>query len=218
MVAESARRHKAASHETLHSLVVLAAWAALETLIAELCSTMLQLEPELLRTEPFKKLKLPPDIVLLDRSAQLDFIADMAFTRGGPVSDDGKGKFEAQLSMVGLAGEVPEDLARAMVWGNAVRNIMAHNGSRVDSNFLQRCPNSGHSLGDKITLEHIGCADVILGLQTYTFIVMNRLRVRHGLRPIQCNQASANKFRASFNQMYPDAITAAQLTEPPTAQ
>ncbi len=58
----------------------------------------------------------------LDRPAQIEFIAQMAFARGGPTYDDGKGKFERQLSMVGLAGDVPEDLARGMVWANAVRN------------------------------------------------------------------------------------------------
>ena len=88
-----------AKHEVLHSLVVLASWAALESLITDLCSRMLQLEPELLATEPFKKLKLPlpPEFALLDRPAQIEFIAQMAFARGGPTYDDGKGKFERQL-------------------------------------------------------------------------------------------------------------------------
>jgi hypothetical protein len=134
------------------------------------------------------------------------------------MNDDGKGKFEGQLSMVGLSGAVPEDLAKGMIWANAVRNIMAHNASRVDTSFLERCPNSGYSLGDKIKLNHGGGADILLGLQTYTFIVMNRLRMKHGLRPMQCDQSAVNRFRDSFNEMYPGAITAEQLTEPPTAQ
>lgn len=203
VVVAAARHHKEANHEVLHSLVVLASWAALETLITDLCSSMLQLEPALLATKPFKKLKLPPEIVVLDRTAQVDIIAEMAFARGGLAYDDGKGKFERQLSIVGLAGDVPEDLARGMVWANAVRNIMSHNGSRVDTKFLERCPDFGHSLGDKIALDHTGCADIVPGLETYTFIVLARLRMKHGLRPLQCPQSTANKFRVSFNQMYP---------------
>ena len=218
VVVDSAREHKEANHARLHSLVVLASWAALETLITDLCAKMLRYEPELLQTEPFKKLKLSPEIVLLDRPAQLDCIADLAFARGAAANYDGKGKFESQLSTVGLGGDVPDDLAQGMAWANAVRNVMAHNGSRVDSKFLERCPDSGYSLGDKIALRHQECAGIVLGLQTYTFIVMNRFRMKHGLRPLQCNQSPVNKFRDSFNQMYPGAITAQQLTEPPGTQ
>ncbi len=213
LVFEGARRHKEAHHEVLHSLVVLASWAALETLITDVCSKMLQIEPELLETEPFKKLTLPAQMVLLDRPAQLDFIAETAFAGGITASDDGKGKFERQLRMVRLDGTVPQDLAKAMVWANAVRNIMAHNASRVDKRFLERCPDSDYSLGEKVTLDHGRCADILLGLQTYMFIVMNRLRLKYGLRPMQCDQSNANKFRGSFNEMYPGAITAEQLTE-----
>jgi hypothetical protein len=213
LVFDGARRHKEANHQVLHSLVVLASWGALETLITDVCSRMLQIEPELLETEPFKKLTLPAQMVLLDRPAQLDFIAETAFAGGIAATDDGKGKFERQLRMVGLGGRVPEDLAKAMVWANAVRNIMAHNASRVDKRFLERCPDSGYSLGEKIALDHFGCVDILLGSQTYMFIVMNRLRLKYGLRPMRCNQANVNKFRESFNEMYPGAVTAEQLSE-----
>jgi hypothetical protein len=42
--------------------------------------------------------------------------------------------------VVGLGGELPNYLAEAMVWANAVRNIMAHNGSRVDTCPVQSKP------------------------------------------------------------------------------
>ena len=210
-VVEAARRHKEAKHEVLHGLVVVSSWAALEALITDLCSSMLQLEPALVETDPFKKLTLPPQIVLLDRPAQLQFIAEMAFSGGIAVTDDGKGKFERQLRMVGLHGPVPTDLAKAMVWANAVRNIFAHNSSRADKRFLERCPDSGYSLGEKVALDHTGCADILLGLQTYMFIVMNRFRLKHDLRPLQCNQARVNKFRDSFNAIFPDAINPLEI-------
>jgi hypothetical protein len=211
-VVEGARNHNQAKHAVLHGLVVIASWAALEALVADVCSGMLQLEPQLVETDPFKKLTLPPQIVLLDRPAQLEFIAEMAFGGGVAATDDGKGKFERQLRMVGLDGAVPPDLAKAMVWANAVRNILVHSASRVDKRFLERCPDSGFSLGEKIALDHLDCAKIILGLQTYMYIVMNRFRQKHGLPPIQCNQATVNKFRDSFNAMFPDAISVEQLS------
>jgi hypothetical protein len=144
--------------------------------------------------------------------SMLEFIAEMAFGGGLAATDDGKGKFERQLRMVGLDGAVPADLAKAMVWANAVRNILVHSASRVDKRFLERCPDSGFSLGEKIALDHLDCAKIILGLQTYMYIVMNRFRQKHGLPPIQCNQATVNKFRDSFNAMFPDAISVEQLS------
>jgi hypothetical protein len=114
---------------------------------------------------------------------------------------------------VGLDGAVPEDLAKGLIWANAVRNIIMHNGGFVDLQFLVRCPDSGYAVGDAIKLDHGGCADIILGLQTYTSIVLNRLRMKAGLRPLQCSQSPSNKFRDSFNQMYPDAVAAEQLTD-----
>jgi len=42
----------------------------------------------------------------------------MAFGGGVvAVTDDGKAKFERQLKMVGLDGQVPADLAKGMIWG-----------------------------------------------------------------------------------------------------
>ncbi len=210
-VVEAARRHKEAKHQVLHNLVVTGSWAALEALVADVCGSMLQLKPELVETAAFKKLTLPPEIVLLDHPAQLEFIAELAFAGGVAVTDDGKGKFERQLRMVELGGTVPDDLAKGIVWANAVRNIIVHNASRVDKMFLERCPDSGYSLGDKVALDHIDCAEIVLGLQTYMFIVMNRFRLKYGLRPMQCSQNSVNKFRDSFNAMFPDAIGVEQL-------
>jgi hypothetical protein len=208
-----AREHKEAKHRTLHSLVAVGSWAALETLIADVCTETLQAEPQWLEAEAFRGLKLPPTIVLLDRHEQVNIIAEMAFSGGVAPTDDGKAKFERQLKMVGLDGAVPEDLAKGLIWANAVRNIIMHNGGFVDSKFLARCPDSGYAVGDAIKLDHGGCADIILGLQTYTSIVLNRLRMNAGLRPLQCSQSPSNKFRDSFNQMYPDAIAAEQLTD-----
>jgi hypothetical protein len=210
-VVAGARRHKEANHAVLHSLAVIASWAALEALITDLCGAMLQMEPGLVETKPFQKVTLPAHIVLLDRPAQLEYIAEIAFAGGVVEIDDGKGKFERLLRMVGLGGTVPADLAKALVWANAVRNIFVHNGSRVDKRFLERCPDSGYSLDDKVSLAHVGCADILLGLQTYMFVVMNRLRFKYGLRPMQCSQSNANKFRDSFNEMFPGAISPEQL-------
>jgi hypothetical protein len=210
-VVAGARRHKEANHEVLHTLAVIASWAALEALITDLCGAMLQMEPALVETGPFQKVTLPAHIVLIDRPAQLEYIAEIAFAGGVAETDDGKGKFERLLRMVGLGGTVPADLAKALVWANAVRNIFVHNGSHVDKRFLERCPDSGYSLDDKVALAHVGCADILLGLETYMFVVMNRLRLKYGLRPMQCSQSKANKFRDSFNEMFPGAIGPEQL-------
>jgi hypothetical protein len=56
-VVAGARRHKEANHEVLHSLAVIASWAALEALITDLCRAMLQIEPGLVETEPFQKVR-----------------------------------------------------------------------------------------------------------------------------------------------------------------
>jgi len=90
------------------------------------------------------------------------------------------------------------------VWANAVRNIIVHNASRVDKMFLERCPDSGYSLGDKVALDHIDCAEIVWLANVYVYRD-EPLQVEVGLRPMQCSQNSVNKFRDSFNAMFPDA-------------
>jgi hypothetical protein len=144
-----------------------------------------------------------------DEPDQLNYVGQLIFNeKREAISDTGKGKFENQLGLVDLDGEVPEDLARAIRTANAFRNIGAHNGQRADEKFVKACPTLGYAVGDKVSIDKRECADFLLGLYTYALIIVARFRTKHGLVPIECYQGAANPFKDSFNNLFPTAIPA----------
>lgn len=213
-IVESAQSQVAADFESLHTMMVLTGWAQVEALVSDICVAMLRTNPALLSGPAFNNVKLPASVVAMeDLNDRLDALIDVAFDSRYQYDANGKGKFEKQLEMVGLNGRVPDDLAKALVVVNAVRNAMAHNGGIADRQFLGKVPDDlGYELGDKVALSKPATAQYILALNTYTTIVTNRFRVQNGLPPVQCSQNSANIYAASFSELFPDAIDPTTLS------
>jgi hypothetical protein len=211
---ESAQSQVAADFEALHTMMILTGWAQVEALVVDICVAMLRTDPTLLSRPAFDKVKLPAIVVAMeDLDQRLDALIDIAFDSRYKFDSTGKGKFEKQLEMVGLHGTVPDDLEKGLVEVNAVRNVLAHNGGIVNRQFVERCPDSGYSMGDKVALGKAATAEYVIALNTYTTIVTNRFRVQNGLVPVQCNRNAANKYTASFDALYPDAIDPRTLSE-----
>jgi hypothetical protein len=123
MAIATAGKHSLQGHTTLHSLILLATWSAFESMVVDICVSALQAEPQLLESKPFEKAKLPARSILLDRADQIALVGDVVFhDNRQPLDDTGKGKFENQLSLVGLDGDIPDDVAKTLVVANAYRN------------------------------------------------------------------------------------------------
>ena len=62
----------------------------------------------------------------------------------------GVNRFEAMLEPFGLSGELPESIGRDMYEFGQVRNLIAHNASKVDRQFSDACPWLKVKIGDEL--------------------------------------------------------------------
>jgi hypothetical protein len=131
------------------------------------------------------------DIVIGSQRDQLDF--------------EGNGRYERQLDLADLSGSVPPDSAEALMEGQQVRNVWAHNGGRGDAKLLQQAPNGGYEIGEKVTITKPMLGNYLLALNTYAMIIVNRYRVQRGFPPLVCYQGEQNQFKACFDELFPDA-------------
>ena len=63
---------------------------------------------------------------------------------------DGVTRFEAILDPFGLSGELPASLRREIYELGQVRNLIAHNASKVDRRFADACPWLEVKTGDEL--------------------------------------------------------------------
>lgn len=121
-------------------------------------------------------------------------------TRRANLPLEGGGKYENQLSLAGLDGDVPRDLALALMEAQQVRNVWAHNGGRADRKLLDQCPNIGVAFREKVAMTADRLSTYTLAQNTYTTIIVNRARRLCGLRPMECHNGPSNVFKPSLEE------------------
>lgn len=211
---DAAKRHLDNGNQTLHVLFLLAAWGAFESFIESIPAALIGIEPDLISTPAFAKARGRAEREGLTGKAQLERVIEIAVTnQKSALTPDGGGKYEDQLALVGLDGQIPRDLALALMEAQQVRNVWAHKGGRADTKLLNQCPDIGAALGEKITMRGDRLSRYVAAQNTYTTIVINRARTRYGLRPLQCYGGQANIFKTSFAQLFPDAAPTHELIE-----
>lgn len=75
-------------------------------------------------------------------------------------------KYEKQLSLADLGGNVPDDIARALMEAKQVCNVWAHNGGRADVKLLGQAPTLGHNDQRKVAITKPMLAKYLLVLKT----------------------------------------------------
>ncbi|MCX2931680.1 hypothetical protein ORI20_15465 [Mycobacterium sp. CVI_P3] len=91
-----------------------------------------------------------------------------------------------------------------------VRNVWAHNSGQADQDLIDQAPGLQISIGETVKIDGSMIAKYILAQNTYATIVLNRFRTKHGLPPMECHQ-NGNMFMASFDSLYPNAVSPYEL-------
>lgn len=202
------------NNETLYVLFLLASWAAFESFVEEIPAALIRIDPALISAPAFDKARNRADNESLTGSERLERIIDIVIPKQKEaLTPEGGGKYENQLSLVGLDGEVPRDLALALMEAQQVRNVWAHNGGRADRKLLDQCPNFGVVLGEKIAMTGDRLSKYTLAQNTYTTMIVNRARTLCGLRPMECHNRPSNLFKPSFDKLFPNAVSIHELVE-----
>jgi hypothetical protein len=212
---DACKRSIDTNYETLYVLTLLASWGAFEAYVEDAAKAGLRLRPELLSNTAFDRARRRADeLTDADETQRFEFVIDRVV---GSIRDrldgEGNGKYEQQLSLAGLRGTVPTDLALALMEAQQVRNVWAHNGGRSDAKLLEQAPAIGYAVGEKVTITKPMLGKYLLALNTYATIIVNRYRVQNAYAPLVCYGGEQNEFKASFDELFPGAILPVNLAD-----
>jgi hypothetical protein len=201
---------------TLHAFCLLGAWGAFEDYVEAAAKAALRGRPELVYDNPAfdratRRASTLPDLTEDERFERI--ISVVVSNKRNPLDAAGCGKYESQLELGDINGPIPTDLAEALMEGQQVRNILAHNGGRADAKLLQQAHGLGYAIGDEVKITKAQLGKYLVALNTYTTIILNRHRVQNGFTPLVCYQGDRNMFKAGFDALYPGAILPVNLRD-----
>lgn len=184
--ASSAKRESEAGFPIVHAHSLLGLWGALECLVEDLFLATLESEPSILAEEPFRKIRLPVSMLLADSNAErLRAILSEATRASDADLALGVSRFERLLRMVHADGPVPSRVKDSMFQAQQIRNVWAHRGGYADARFVERCPQLGFSIGQRIDLNARRFLRYMHGFHMYGLVIMNRFLVRYGRHRVE---------------------------------
>lgn len=196
---EDARRHE----PLFHALIVIGAWSALEAYVADFCIAVMREQPVLLDSDEIQSIKVPIAELLVnddDKTERVYYALAQNFGRGAGVR-----RYESILKLLGLSERVPEDIRRAILKAQKIRNVWAHNAGRADSQFLKNSIVPSFELGDKVEIDGHDVNYYVDALRMYGNIITSRWRVGNGLEP--CAPPEDSPFKESYESIYPPKPT-----------
>lgn len=179
--ASYARRESEAGFPIVHAHALLGLWGALECLVEDLFLASLESDPSILGEEPFRKIRLPVGMLLLaSDDDRLKAILNEASRASETDLALGVSRFERLLRMVHADGRVPSRIKESMFQAQQIRNVWAHRGGYADARFVERCPQLGFSVGQRIDLDPSNFLRYMHGFHMYGLVIMNRYLALHG--------------------------------------
>ncbi|HTQ62038.1 MAG TPA: hypothetical protein VMI32_17570 [Candidatus Solibacter sp.] len=180
--AEFAKNECDTGFSLLHEFTLVGTWGAFEVAIEDLVVGVLCNEPQLLRAEPFAKIRIPlAEFEILDNEGRMRILLRELQRTLRSDQRNGVGAFEAILGAVGLSGEVKKD-CRERIWEmNHIRNAVVHRRSRADRTFIGACPKLGLNIGDQISITHNQLGEYAGALAGYATEIVYRMGARYGV-------------------------------------
>lgn len=166
----------------LHEFTLVGMWGAFEAAIEDLVVAILCNEPELLRADPFSKIRIPlADFETLEREDRMRILLRELQRSFRSDQRQGVKAFESILGTVALSGEVkPAD--REGIWEmNHARNVIVHRGSCADRTFVAACPKLGLKIGDRIQITDHLLGRYVGSLGRYAVEIIYRIGTRYGV-------------------------------------
>lgn len=93
---------------------------------------------------------------------------------------DGVNQFEAMLEPFGLSGPLPRSLKQDMYEFGQVRNLIAHNASRVDRRFAKACPWLKTKIGEEFRVSPEMYMKYLNATVVYVTLIVCRVGEHYG--------------------------------------
>lgn len=147
--AEFAEREVASGFPVLHAWAVVGLWAHLESLIRSFLIEWLKHKRSARTIEEIARVKVRlGEYERIPRDQRNLFIVGILERELGAALRKGIDRFEVMLAPFGLDGELPDLLRREIYELGQVRNVIAHNATKIDRHLLKACPWLKGKVGD----------------------------------------------------------------------
>lgn len=165
---------------TVHAHALLGLCGALESYVEDVTLAELLANPSHLSGPAFEKIKVPVSILELPVAARNRRILQEASRATSADLASGVTRHERTLKLVDLSGVVPVRIRDAVFLATEIRNVWAHRGGIADERFVDKCPNLGFLLGQKVAVQRPLFGRLMHGLTTYAWVIANRYLDRRG--------------------------------------
>jgi hypothetical protein len=166
----------------LHEFTLVGTWGAFEAAIEDLIVAILSNEPELLRTDPFAKIRIPlADFETLEKEDRMRILLRELQRTLRSEQKQGVTGFEAVLGSVGLSGEIADEVKEAIWEMHHARNVIVHRRSCADRTFVSACPKVGTKIGDRIPVNQDVLERYVTSLTRYATEITYRIGFRYGV-------------------------------------
>lgn len=187
-----------------NGLLVIAAWSAFEACIEDFCKGILQADVSIVGTKEFGRVKVPVSELLAPEDERLDTVfqamQDFVGKRAGIT------EFEGLLTLLGLGGDVPDVISRAIYAANMVRNVWAHRGGTADLKFTKKAAHLGYTQGQLVAVTQDQLTEYVSAIMSYAMIILNRHRAQYGLSPMPLSEDGQNNpIKDAYRAMYAPA-------------
>jgi hypothetical protein len=177
--ADFAKKECDTNFPLLHDFTLL--WGAFEAAMEDVIVAILSHETELLRADPFAKIRIPlADYETLDKEDRMRILLTELQRTLRSDQRQGVTGFEAILNSVGLAGEVTAEIRESIWEMHHVRNVIVHRRSCVDRTFVGACPKLGLKIGDQMVIKSELLNRYVRSLSKYTAAIIYRMKARYG--------------------------------------
>lgn len=110
-------------------------------------------------------------------------------------------RFEALLEPIGFNGDVDPLIIKDIHELSQLRNTIVHRASIADKHFVEKCPDLGYNIGDKVIIDHLDYEKYYCAVGEYVLEIARRLGRQMGADLTRINQVKM-KFPANYFKSY----------------
>lgn len=170
-----------AGYPLLHGAATVLLWGALETAIRDMVVRWMDRNPEALQVPELKKIRVPvADYESLRGEDRARYLLGILEREWGAALKPGVGRFRCLLKPFGINPRRDDNVVRSLNEMAAIRNVIVHRASTVDTRLIELCPWLGYREGDTVTVSGPAIRRYIHASTEYVVAIINAVRVVKG--------------------------------------
>ena len=179
---KQAVEHVEALFIELRARTVVALWGDLEDFILTLLAKWLENEPDAMKLEEVRKLKVELGLYEdLEISEKYSYLIELLEEKLKSKYKKGISRFEHLLAPFNLAGKVDERMRRNIFELQHVRNVLVHRRGITDRRLIEACPWLDLEIGQPLVIDHRTFMNYYSSVMDYSLTFNNRILKHFGL-------------------------------------